>query len=168
MDKEEMVKLRLGGETYQSIADKAGVTRQRIYQILSRYQIKRNLLFNCRNCGRLIREGTFCNEGCYYDYHHRNTLTCFYCGETFKVANWVYNGRVKNNSSGLFFCDNVCQGKWLGNNYGSGKHQRGRKWDYEKVYQLKDETGYGCTKLSRLLDIPEGTVSGILSRRNHS
>ena len=56
MDRKEVLRLRLDGETYQSIADKTEVSRQRIQQILSPPAAIRKLIVaraegRCQGCG---------------------------------------------------------------------------------------------------------------------
>jgi Zn finger protein HypA/HybF involved in hydrogenase expression len=59
MNKEEILKLRLEGLTYGTIADKAGVSRQRVQQILSPPSEIRKFVVakyrgKCSNCGILV------------------------------------------------------------------------------------------------------------------
>ena len=56
MHKIEMLEMRLGGQTYGAIASKAGVSRQRVQQILSPPTAIRNLIVKqakgkCQDCG---------------------------------------------------------------------------------------------------------------------
>ena len=57
----------------------------------------------------------------------------------------------------------------MGKHYGWPVHKKGnpqhmRKWDYEQVYALRDETGWGAIRLSRALGIPTITISSILAK----
>ena len=54
-----MLIMRLDGHTYQEVADKAGVSRQRVQQILSPPPLVRNLVYEradrrCQSCGVLV------------------------------------------------------------------------------------------------------------------
>ena len=218
-----MMTLRLEGRTYQYIADEAGVTRQRIQQILSPppairnyviekynglcggcgiyvgtsghvhhskengeidYDDKENLKllcischrkehvtppkFQCLYCKKPIRKGIFCDATC-FSLYHTTTLTCSFCGETFSLRTSEAYDRTTRSNSGMIFCTNKCQGKWIGKNYGFGVYPEhvphNCKWDYEKVYKARDETGFGATKLGRLLNIPAPTITDILRKR---
>ena len=211
IDKREMLKLRLEGRTYQYIANKSGITRQRIQQILSPppsirkyivekyaslcadcgiyvgssghvhhngingeddFEDKENLRllcischrrkhakppqFQCRYCGKAIGKGIFCDSKC-LSLYHTATLICSYCGKSFEVNTSKAYSRTERSQSGLIFCSKKCQGKWLGNG--------NRKWDYEKIYQTQDTTGFGAVKLGCLLGIPQPTIYGILKKR---
>src|SRR3972149_3861748 len=55
MTREELLKLRLDGCTYQSIADKAGISRQRVQQLLSPPKAIRDIVCSradgrCQRC----------------------------------------------------------------------------------------------------------------------
>jgi len=59
MNKLEMVKLRLDGYTYAQIAKKAGVSRQRIHQIIAPPKAIREYVVNkyhgyCKDCGLYV------------------------------------------------------------------------------------------------------------------
>lgn len=220
-----MVMLRLEGRTYQYIADKVGVSRQRIQQLLSPPKAIRDYVVRkydgycskcgiyvgssghihhegangeedyndienlqllciachrgkhikppqsqCRYCGKPIREGIFCDRECFKKYH-TVTLICSYCGKPYSLSTSDAQARIERNSSGLMYCSKKCYGKWLGENYGFGVYPEHigakvkRKWDYKKVYQARDETGFGALKLSRLLGIPMPTITVILQKR---
>jgi len=67
-------------------------------------------------------------------------------------------------------CSNECKGSYVGNTVGFGGAGRGnrgapRKWNYDRVYALQDERGWGCDRIGRELGIPSSTVSCILHRR---
>ena len=79
----------------------------------------------------------------------------------------VFGGRV------IWFCVMFVNLKYLSRHWGfvahpenCGKYKGGRKrkWDYGRVYKLRDITGWGCRKLSRVLGIPENSVSQILAK----
>ena len=72
MDKESALRLRLDGHTYQYIAGQAGVTRQRIQQLLSTPPFIRDLLIKqtggkCQKCGILVGKSGHA--------HHKGSLT---------------------------------------------------------------------------------------------
>ena len=39
-----------------------------------------------------------------------------------------------------------------------------KKWDYSLVWKARQETGYGAKRLSKILNIPEGTITKILEK----
>lgn len=69
------------------------------------------------------------------------------------------------------FCSRRCQGVWTGRSFGFAAHpeNRGkpiwqRKWDYDQVYKLREQKGWGARLIGRKLGIPEGTVTYILRK----
>lgn len=59
MNKQYMLELRLKGNTYQGIAEKAGVSRQRVQQLLSPPTAIRNVVYEkangkCQSCGVFV------------------------------------------------------------------------------------------------------------------
>lgn len=167
--------------TMQQIGDRYKITRERVRQILveagkptSAFQ----QTYLCPNCGgELPRgkqsrarqgKGTFCNKQCQYDYGHIK-IACDYCGELkeYRIKTIIWHIEHGQKCK-YFFCSKVCQGKWLGENYGStGNHRniRKRKWDYSEIYTLRDSTGWGAIRIGRALGIPIPTVDKILVNR---
>ena len=97
-------------------------------------------------------------------------LTCEVCGVKFYRKSYL----IRRNSPGRF-CSHKCLGGFMGNNYGFKVHPeniehhgRKRKWDYDEIYKLRDTTGWGAIKISRLLGIPYPTVYVILQKRRKS
>ena len=226
MNKEEMLRLRLEGETYQSIADKAGVSRQRIQQVISPpkairdyiiakydgmcakcglivgkpghvhhnigngenyndidnlellciscHRVAHTLYKSCPQCGGNIpksRLNIFCNKNCYHEYSCP-LMECEICGFQFRrnIKHIIWQNEHNTRRTGEhIFCSRKCLGKWAGTNHGFAtrpNHGRSkRKWDYELVYKTKDDTGFGATKLSRILHIPIPTIEFILKNR---
>lgn len=114
----------------------------------------------------------FCSKKCYVEYvgqvkeARKLTRQCVVCKNTFKIS--PYRMRPERGSPANF-CSKKCQGRYAGNKYGFKAHPENavrhillRKYDYEKVWQIHQETGYGALRLSRLLNIPSSTVSAIL------
>lgn len=214
-----MIGLRLRGRTYQYIAGKAGVSRQRIQQIISPPKHIRDLVierynrhcdscgiyvgvgghihhrdsngeedyndtenlqllcvschlrkhskppqYQCRNCMKPIRQGIFCGNACFSQYH-TVTLICSICSKPYSTTTSKAHARITRNKSGFMYCSKKCYGVWFGKNYGRRKIPGDTKWDYEKIYKARDETGFGAVRLSRLLKIPQGTISVILWKR---
>lgn len=96
----------------------------------------------------------------------RVDITCRVCGKTKTVPkSWV-----RPTSPG-HYCSHECAGRVLGRKYGFAAHpehargSRSRKWDYDKVYELRDKTGWGALRLGRALGIPMPTVTMILQKR---
>ena len=117
MDKKEILELRLEGRTYQYIADKAGVSRQRIQQIISPPKEIRDFVVNkysgyCAGCGLYVGIGGHVHhensdsEENYNDIENLRLLCischrkkhskppqfqCWYCGQAIKkgiFCNW--------------------------------------------------------------------------------
>lgn len=162
--------------TLQEIGDRFGITRERVRQILkeageqTRAYVQTYLCYHCgKNLGR--RKKVFCNKQCQHDYYHMR-VPCEICGQLSEYSIAVLAWRVKHmkHKQKLFFCSRVCHGKWLAANYGFTvypEHATGRpkKWDYSKVYDLRDSKGWGAIKIGRALGMPVPTVSKILIKR---
>lgn len=133
----------------------------------------------CRNCGKLLvgDRKEFCSPKCYHE-AHTVPLECSECGTIFyrRQSQVLYHLNHPLSSNGKpqerFFCNKKCFGRWAGKNYGFVAHPENvlgggspRKWDYSKVYELRDSTGWGGMKISRELGIPNQTVYSILKKR---
>ena len=90
-------------------------------------------------------------------------LTCESCGVKFYRK---YSYFRSPHTTGRF-CSHSCLGKF----YGFKAHpenigRKGKKWDYDKVYKIRDKTGWGAWRIGRELGIPPTTVSSILRARS--
>jgi len=161
--------------TLQEIGTRYGVTRERVRQVLSEAEKPTGAYhqtYLCIQCGKDIgtEKKLFCNQQCQHN-HRYIEIACICCGtlKEYNVKYLVWQIEHSRHSSNLFFCSKFCNGKWLAENHGFITHPKsiGRKrvWDYSKVYELRDETGWGTVKISRALGIPESTISDILRRR---
>lgn len=164
--------------TLEEIGSRFGVSRERARQILSeagkptRKYIQR---YQCFQCGKDMgsQPKLFCSPECRRNYGWIK-VACSYCGQLREYsAKWlIWQIEHGKHSRELFFCSKYCQGKWLAENHGFiahpenvGHDKRPWKWDWSKIYELRDETGWGATKISRALGIPLPTVSMILAKR---
>ena len=89
-------------------------------------------------------------------------LRCAECRRTFERLHSVIKAARESGRS-EFFCKRECSDKWHRRKEQSG----GKKWSratYKKVWHLHKTTGYGCLRLSRLVGIPQETVSFILRK----
>ena len=100
------------------------------------------------------------------------TLTCDECGGPVKRRRSLQKVLVKRGYR-FVFCGRPCLGMHMAKVGGFGVHPKnalfslkykgiGVKHDWEKVWSEHLRTGFGALRLSRLLAIPEGTVSAIL------
>lgn len=84
-------------------------------------------------------------------------LTCIVCGRKF----YRRPSGIRKGSPGLY-CSNRCRGHDMGLKYGFGVHRkfghRKRKWNYEEVWKLRDETHWSCSRIARWLKMPMGSV----------
>jgi len=106
MDKKKLLELRLKGMTYQAIANEAGVSRQRIQQLLSPPEAVRVYVVNkyhgcCKECGLLVgntghihHEGG--NEENYNDIENLELL-CISCHRIKHSTRVVEKTRFGNN-----------------------------------------------------------------------
>ena len=164
--------------TRREIGERFGVTRERTRQVLvaagkpTKGYHPRPL---CLQCEKEVRGkvSMFCSRECFHNYTY-TLIPCSRCGEpsgevNIKGLNWQIDHG--NHTANLFFCSKECQGKWLGETHGFIKYpenrkseNRPRKWDWSKVYELRDRHSWGVVLISRALSIPEGTVSRILRK----
>jgi len=137
----ELLEAKISGKSYAEIARDAGVSHQRIQQILSPSPVIRKYILKkyhnrCAKCGvLLLRLGhihhkemiedfqnienleLLCNS-CHTKTHNPASvlpIPCSYCGKPFYASD--LKARIRKNSSGLFFCSKFCQGKWLGKSH---------------------------------------------------
>lgn len=189
----EIKQLRDRGYSLQAIGGKFGVSKERVRQILKkRYGTTRILeltpreplarLLGCSN-SRLIlleRRGVL-NPiliGGRYFYNKDEAekaateVKCFpapyvericeECGKKFYVK--PYEIQL---CSPRRFCSKKCLGKYVGRHYGFRVHgkYKPRKYDYDQVYKLREETGWDGPSIGRALGIPYDTVYKILKKR---
>ena len=159
----QVIKARIDNPcaTLEELAPETKLTRERKRQILNKYNLPtRHYIrdYYCLNCGKLLKKATnprstFCNQRCEHEYCYIK-IACDVCGKLKEYnAKWLIWQIERNRLSGEHFsCSRKCRGIWH------------RKWDYTKVGQLRDETGWGSLRISRALQIPRGTVSNILSK----
>lgn len=163
----------------KGIGVRYGISRERVRQVLSeagKQTSSYRQTYLCNQCGKDIgtQEKLFCNRQCRYDYTHID-IACSYCGKLreYQAKHIIWEIKHGLHSSDIFFCSKNCQGHWAAEKHGfiahpeNGGRGRNKKWDYDKVYQARDETGFGGTKLSRLLSIPESTIYMILAKRSN-
>ena len=130
----------------------------------------------CLNCGNATtNESRICSPECRKAYT-TIMVECSQCHKLFPIVKSQLIGRTKRSKNDGVFCNNVCHGKWAGEHYGFIAHPenaihgqvRKRGYDYDMVWQKHFETGYGALRLSRLLNIPESTISYILAKKEKS
>lgn len=170
-------RLRNPCATLEQIGGKFGVSKERVRQVLSEANaptksIRIKNQYHCLNCGKLIQtQGKkFCSHECQHLYS-QIPIKCSECGEIFHISKSQLFARETRRKVEGYWCSKQCFGKWLSRNHGFIKHpeNRGhakRKWDYEKIYQIRDITGFGARKIGHILNIPEVTISNILQKRN--
>ena len=155
------------GATLQYIGDKIGVSKQRVHRILREHDLQtrhysQKQLFECPVCGK-ISSHKFCSIECQKKWH-QIIVECSNCGKLFTRSESELLGHYRNS----LFCSRECFGKWISERYGFKAHPencgRHKQWDYSLVSKTRLETGYGARRLSRLLNIPDGTINGILGK----
>lgn len=118
--------------TQSELADIAGVSRQRVAQIVeqnglteyvrSREDMKRK----CVVCGDKMdadKFGKYCSDECKLKLRSEKyyvTLKCATCGKDFTIRKSEHKARCRNKTSEIFFCSKKCQGVRLGKSYGFG------------------------------------------------
>lgn len=127
----------------------------------------------CNYCGKefictKLHSKLFCSKECHVNYYSI-PVVCDNCGKMIKISRNDFMRKVKNPKlKGHYFCSRKCvalrkdlsfnniKNKWRGGN-------PCKKWDYDYVWEKHLETGYGCSRLSRVINIPPGTISYILA-----
>jgi len=123
----------------------------------------------CLNCSEpLVKQNRFfCSRECQMQYV-RISLICEECGKVFyrralKVAHDLGEKNYQH-----IWCSYRCHGLWLAKHYGFAvypEHAHKRKHDWERIWQLHLDTGWGAPRLSKKLGIPVSTISSILWKK---
>ena len=166
------LRLRYPCWTVAQIAEKVGLSRQRVDQILRSSKLpigakrQQRYKYQCQDCGKQLRAPTKSNrcKECSKTQTHL-PIVCDWCGKLLERMQWHYIKRGYQHA----FCNHSCQGRWLATNYGFKKGHKSvggghKKHDYNLVWSKHLETGYGAVKLGRLLNIPPSSVNYILNR----
>lgn len=114
--------------TFTALAEKYGVTRERVRQVLKRdgYSVFVQPDKGPRKCAECQSEAIsqhhkYCIE------HNTVPLSCAECGEIFRrKRNSAIHQEARRGEAGPF-CNKVCQGRWFGKEHGWGVHQAKRK-----------------------------------------
>jgi len=168
-------KLRNPCATLQQIGNKYGITRERVRQILEPFDlptsrdIRGKILRICPICGCEKAPNRRCCSLCAEKWHKDRyiQLACEVCGILYprRAKELIYH--INKRGYKHQFCGKKCQGVWLAKGYGFHRNHHHRKgflkYDFDSIIGKHIETGYGTTRLSRLLNIPEGTISKYLA-----
>ena len=129
--------------------------------------------YKCLNCGKIVYRTSpvrFCSGECRRKYNIIQ-VSCSECGALFPLGRYDLNDRTKNHKISEIFCSRKCFGRYVGRNYGFGAHPehcsikaRSRKWNYGEIKRIRQLTGWGATRISRYLSIPESSVGKILRK----
>lgn len=109
--------------TMANIGEYAGVTRERVRQILREYGLPTFIpkVFTCKVCGNQIphnrKKSMLCRDCRFKECWVLKK--CEMCEKEFHIRKSVYIAALTRNYKHTF-CSNKCQGKWLGDNYGRG------------------------------------------------
>jgi DNA-binding phage protein len=153
------------------IASKVGISRQRVYQILreeglpTKHYLKMTQ-YACAVCGT-ISAHKFCSEKCKQQWQQIPVI-CTRCGKLFTRNRHQFLTNYPHFNNALF-CSRDCSSKWWAEHYGfkaypdhiSNKlHVRKHNWD--DIWKMHLETGYGSLRLSKRLNISRNTIANIL------
>jgi len=153
------------------IASKVGISRQRVYQILRKEGLPTKhypkiIQYECAVCGT-ISAHKFCSDKCKKKWQQIPVI-CTRCGKLFTRNRHQFLTNYAHFNNNLF-CSRDCSSKWWAEHYGfkaypdhiSDKpHVRKHNWD--NIWRMHLETGYGSMRLSKLLNIPRNTIADIL------
>ncbi|KKN71438.1 hypothetical protein LCGC14_0420170 [marine sediment metagenome] len=188
LTKERILQLRANNPCMflREIGDRVGVTRERVRQVLKKERLPTRALWGldriCPNCRKEFHATSqriiFCSRECSSEYTWI-PLICDMCGRLFHRRKSVVMANILNPKRGAgkgytgdhYFCSRRCFGKRIGVNHGFAKHPeniaRGafarRKWDYNKVKDLRD-AGLSHSGIAFVLGMPIITVSSILHK----
>lgn len=186
--REDVINIRRSNPcaTLQGIADKVGVSRERIRQILEseRLQTKHyKQKYDCLNCHNIFtpksskRGLRFCSVKCKYEYTHP-LIICDNCGILFrKSASYIRRESKSIRYKGNNYCSRKCFGIVLGTTHGFKAHpeHRGvghgnmqRLYDYEYITRLYTRR-IPITDIAISLDIPYKKLERVIHNlhKNH-
>ena len=143
-------------------------------QLRAKYGVPETKKRECSVCGQRLslyqqNKTGLCRKH-YFESKHIQ-VSCSQCGQLFdrraKEITWRTQRGYQH-----FFCNPHCFGKWSGIHYGFRAHPENAvfgnkinmKHNHAAIWQTHLETGFGCRRLSALLDIPESTITYILRR----
>lgn len=146
-----------------------GITKERVRQILietgNYNRCKKQYKHKCNQCGKLTNNKCFCSIKCSKEFH-QGEFICDQCGKIFSRAIYRVMANVRNGNAEHSFCSNECKALWMVAHRSSQRGTvRSRKYDYDMVWKKHLETGFGCSRLGKLLNIDAGAVNNILKRK---
>ena len=147
----------IGGTEYRTlkaIANDLGVSKERVRQVLKERALthipsrrKPDRRKNCAHCNKKVeatrdskRKGYYrvhCSDSCRYNEGYVFVDDCSWCKEP--VILLKTDPRIRRNSSGHWYCNHHCFGKYASRNYGwaKGKNIEERKEKFLKCYATK-------------------------------
>ena len=119
--------------TLQEIADRHGVSKERIRQVLKKARLPTGRIYQtyeCLNCGKDMGPRPyrkFCAFECYHAYSYIK-IACAVCGvlKEYNAKQVVWRRAHGKKRTGVFFCSKRCCGFYLGTNFGFGAHPENR------------------------------------------
>uniref|UniRef100_A0A6H1ZWY4 Putative sigma-70 region domain containing protein n=1 Tax=viral metagenome TaxID=1070528 RepID=A0A6H1ZWY4_9ZZZZ len=152
--------------TLEQIGNRAGVTRQRVSQILlkagltTRHYIQDYL---CIVCGAAIktsygykRKGLFCSQKCRSEYH-TVTVECEICGKQVKrLISRVLSYPGNPNRHNHIFCGRKCWETWAAKNAGFGNKYRKVPKDTGATIRTIYQTGVPLPTIAKDIGISLG------------
>ena len=134
---EKVIRENIGKKKMIEIAKMLGISKQRLYQIIQKYNLPKKrdvrkpviapIIAKCIVCGKelvnppsmLKYKKYFCSIMCKRKYYYEE-LTCFICGKKFLIRKKELKKRLKKKKTNHFFCSRKCLGKYIGINFGFG------------------------------------------------
>lgn len=170
----EVVQLRRSNPcaTLKSIGDTVHLTRERVRQILlseglPTRHVSHIQLYTCMVCDMPTKRREFCSRECRYEYTHP-LVACDWCGNLTRKRQTELIYRISKCNKKHCFCNKLCQGKWLAENFGFGvnlgNRRNGckRKYVYALICQQYRESGLSVHALAKKLGMVDGTIYRIL------
>jgi hypothetical protein len=164
-----------------SLAKYLGVSRARVGQIakidnIQKLQLHPAPRIECPICHNIFvkrsKHQETCSKICHRELIKQRRESkkviriCLTCGKEFKISPRLIKPK---RGSPANYCSRKCSGVMVGTKYGFAAHPENvinnahlRKHNYEQIYQIHQETGYGAIRIARLLNISYRSVSPIL------
>ncbi len=130
----------IGGTEYRTlkaIANDLGVSKERVRQVLKERALTRipsrrkpDIRKNCAHCSekidvknyRYTKSRMYCSESCKCNQMYTFVDNCAWCSKPVILSK--RSPRIRRNTSGLWYCNKHCFGKYIGKNYGFTKSQK--------------------------------------------
>ena len=158
------------------IGQEFGITKERVRQIFARAGVAKPPAQKwtawCA-CGKKLAHGNWRCMECRIAATLRVTQPCAFCSAPVTRRASDVRSRMKTTGKDflLAFCTRQCHGSYMARQCDFGVHpehrtghRRPRCYDWDAIWELHQQTGFGARRLSRLAGIPVPALSNILRK----